>query len=324
MTRHAARELAAALLPDGRELTVRLAGPDDAATLLGLARAAFAARPETGAPAAALSDDVESVVDRLRDGAGYLAELDGEPVGSALVVPLDGLPCLCRVGVLPRARGAGVASFLVEVIGEHLADQGEPELILLAREDHPEIIARWRRAGFVPGGVRPGHVLLRRPLPIAAQAPDADAMRELGRRLAGVLRAGDLIIASGELGAGKTTFTQGLGAGLGVEGPVISPTFVLSRIHRSRGDGPTLVHVDAYRLAGADELEDLDLEESQADAVTLVEWGGGVAEGLADDRIDLDIRRGTDPDDDTRWVFVTLYGDRWDRAQVAAALKEDA
>ncbi|QIK73774.1 tRNA (adenosine(37)-N6)-threonylcarbamoyltransferase complex ATPase subunit type 1 TsaE [Propioniciclava coleopterorum] len=149
-------------------------------------------------------------------------------------------------------------------------------------------------------------------------------MRTLGRRLAGLLRAGDLIIASGELGAGKTTFTQGLGAGLDVDGPIISPTFVLARIHPPRTGGPTLVHVDAYRLGDAAELEDLDLEESLADSVTLVEWGTGVAEGLASDRLDVDIRRGTDPDDETRWVFVTPHGDRWDRARLAAALEEDA
>ncbi|WP_246227251.1 tRNA (adenosine(37)-N6)-threonylcarbamoyltransferase complex ATPase subunit type 1 TsaE [Propioniciclava coleopterorum] len=321
---HAVRELAAALLPDGRELTVRLADASDAATLLAVSHAAFAARPVHGAPAAALSDDEAAVGARLAAGTGYVAEVDGEAVGGAVVVPLEGEPCLTRVGVVPALRGQGVATFLVEVIGEHRADLGEPELTLLARADHPDVVERWRRVGFATDGERAGHLLLRRPLPLVARAADADAMRTLGRRLAGLLRAGDLIIASGELGAGKTTFTQGLGAGLDVDGPIISPTFVLARIHPPRTGGPTLVHVDAYRLGDAAELEDLDLEESLADSVTLVEWGTGVAEGLASDRLDVDIRRGTDPDDETRWVFVTPHGDRWDRARLAAALEEDA
>lgn len=102
--------------------------------------------------------------------------------------------------------------------------------------------------------------------------------------LAAVLRAGDVLILTGELGAGKTTFTQGLGAGLGVREGIISPTFVLSRIHPSvRGDGeaPDLVHVDAYRLGSAGELLDLDLDATVDRSVTVVEWGRGLAEALA-------------------------------------------
>lgn len=319
----AARELAAALLPDGREVVVRLAHDADAPTLLALSHEAFAAREVHGAPAAALSDDVGAVRDRLAGGTGYLVLLAGTPVGGAVVVESGGEPCLTRVGVVPAARGLGIATFLVEVIGEHRAEAGDAWLTLHARSDHPEIIARWRRAGFAPDGQIEGHLLLRRPLPLVAHAPDADAMRGLGARLAGQLRAGDLIIASGELGAGKTTFTQGLGAGLDVAGPIISPTFVLSRIHPPRGAGPALVHVDAYRLGDAAELEDLDLAETLGDAVTLIEWGTGLAEGLASDRIELDIRRGTDPNDEGRWVFVTPLGERWDRARLAAALQED-
>ncbi|MDQ1615459.1 MAG: tRNA threonylcarbamoyladenosine biosynthesis protein TsaE, partial [Actinomycetota bacterium] len=91
-----------------------------------------------------------------------------------------------------------------------------------------------------------------------AVATDAD-MRELGRRLAAVLRAGDLVLLSGELGAGKTTLTQGIGAGLGVRGAVTSPTFVIARLHPPLGEGPALVHVDAYRLGSLAELDDLDL-----------------------------------------------------------------
>lgn len=318
------RELAAALLPDGREVVVRLADALDAPTLLTLSHQAFAARDQQGAPAAALADQLEDVSSRLNDGTGYLALLDGQAVGGALVVDSpEGDPRLVRVGVVPAARGLGIATFLVEAIGEHRAELGETTLSLLARTDHPEIVARWRRAGFTPEGESAGHLLLRRPLPVVAHAPDADAMRALGARLAAHLRAGDLIIASGELGAGKTTFTQGLGAGLNVDGPIISPTFVLARLHPPRGTGPGLVHVDAYRLGDAAELEDLDLAETLADSVTVIEWGTGLAEGLAADRLELDIRRGTDPDDEGRWVFVTPLGGRWDRARLAAALQEE-
>lgn len=149
---------------------------------------------------------------------------------------------------------------------------------------------------------------------VTCVAPDADAMRALGARLASLLRAGDVIIATGELGAGKTTLTQGIGAGLDVAGPVISPTFVLSRIHHARSGGPDLVHVDAYRLGSFAEVEDLDLEESLPEAVTLVEWGEGVAEDLADDRLEIRIERGDDPDDERRTVIITGVGPRWDRA----------
>lgn len=119
----------------------------------------------------------------------------------------------------------------------------------------------------------------------------AEATEALGRRLAGVLRAGDLVILSGDLGAGKTTLTRGLGAGLGVRGPVTSPTFVIAREHPSTSGGPALVHVDAYRLGGVAELEDLDLQTSLDAAVTVVEWGEGLAEGLAEDWLEVRLSR---------------------------------
>lgn len=111
--------------------------------------------------------------------------------------------------------------------------------------------------------------------------PDADAMRALGAQVAARCRAGDVIVLSGPLGAGKTTFTQGVATGLRVSGTVTSPTFVISRVHRSLVDGPDLVHVDAYRLGGLSELDDLDLDASLGESVTVVEWGTGLAEHLA-------------------------------------------
>lgn len=135
----------------------------------------------------------------------------------------------------------------------------------------------------------------------------------LGRRLAGVLRAGDLVVLAGSLGAGKTTLTQGLGAGLRVRGGVTSPTFVIARVHRALQDGPDLVHVDAYRIGSLAEVDDLDLEASLEDSVTVVEWGSGKVEGLTEDRLLVELVRaegGTD--DETRTARVTGFGARWE------------
>jgi tRNA threonylcarbamoyladenosine biosynthesis protein TsaE len=151
-----------------------------------------------------------------------------------------------------------------------------------------------------------------------------EQMRELGRRLAKLLRAGDLVMLTGELGAGKTTLTRGLGEGLGIRGAVTSPTFVIARVHPSLSDGPPLVHVDAYRLGGGlDEMEDLDLDVSLPESVIVVEWGEGKVEELTDDRLEILIHRaaGTAPvpgataepheTDEVRHVTLTGLGERW-------------
>lgn len=122
-----------------------------------------------------------------------------------------------------------------------------------------------------------------------AEAVDAAAMRDLGASLARELRPGDLIVLDGPLGAGKTTFVQGLGAGLQVRGAVTSPTFVIARIHR--GPRADLVHVDAYRLADTVEVEDLDLDAQAEESVMVVEWGAGKVEGLAEQRLVVTISR---------------------------------
>jgi tRNA threonylcarbamoyladenosine biosynthesis protein TsaE len=141
-------------------------------------------------------------------------------------------------------------------------------------------------------------------------------MRDLGRELAGWLRAGDVVILTGPLGAGKTTLVQGIGDGLGVRGPVTSPTFVIARVHPAlagpKGSGPSLVHADAYRLGSVVEVDDLDLDADVASAVTVVEWGEGLAEGLAEDRLEISIQ--PDPDSDVRTVRLTGYGARWNGA----------
>ncbi|MFD9794821.1 tRNA (adenosine(37)-N6)-threonylcarbamoyltransferase complex ATPase subunit type 1 TsaE [Streptomyces sp. NPDC059070] len=137
--------------------------------------------------------------------------------------------------------------------------------------------------------------------------------QELGRRIAKLLRPGDLVLLTGELGAGKTTLTRGLGEGLGVRGAVTSPTFVIARVHPSLTGGPALVHVDAYRLGGGlDEMEDLDLDVSLPDSVVVVEWGDGKVEELSEDRLHVVIDRVVgETDDDRRTVDVRGVGGRW-------------
>ena len=144
----------------------------------------------------------------------------------------------------------------------------------------------------------------------------AAGMRALGRRLAALLRAGDLVILNGSLGAGKTTLTQGIGEGLGVRGPVTSPTFVIARVHPSVTGGPDLLHADAYRLASPAEVDDLDLDEAMGSSVTVVEWGGGLAEGLAADRLEVTIT----PADGARTVCFAGHGARWSAVTDSAFL----
>jgi tRNA threonylcarbamoyladenosine biosynthesis protein TsaE len=137
--------------------------------------------------------------------------------------------------------------------------------------------------------------------------PTVEDTRALGRRLAAELRAGDLVVLSGPLGAGKTALAQGIGEGLGVSGRVTSPTFVIARVHR----GPLpMVHVDAYRLrdSGRVDLDDLELDEELERAVVVVEWGDGVVEQLSDSHLEVRLDR---HDDDSRTATVTRVGPRW-------------
>lgn len=165
----------------------------------------------------------------------------------------------------------------------------------------------------------PGAAAPHDPSSVRITVPTPDRMRELGRRLAALLAPGDLVLLSGELGAGKTTLARGLGEGLGVRGAVTSPTFVIARVHPSLTGGPALVHVDAYRLGGGlDEMEDLDLDVSLPESVVVVEWGDGKVEELSEARLQVVIARtvgaAADEDgdgDDVREVTVTGIGPRW-------------
>jgi tRNA threonylcarbamoyl adenosine modification protein YjeE len=200
--------------------------------------------------------------------------------------------------------------------------------------------------GLPPGGPQPDlppeFHLNQQPDPpqpdLEIAVPTAAAMQDLGRQLATLLRPGDLVVLNGGLGAGKTTLVRGIGAGLGVRGPVTSPTFVIARIHPSLAGGPSLVHADAYRLGSPAEVDDLDLDADLDTSVTVVEWGGGLVEGLAAAWLDVTITplpeapgaagpgpgavgpgpgaggavgEGVGEGDEPRAVRLTGHGDRW-------------
>lgn len=156
----------------------------------------------------------------------------------------------------------------------------------------------------------------------------AGQLQAVAAAMAADLRRGDLLILSGGLGAGKTTFAQGLGKGLGVRAGIISPTFVLVRIHPALDGGPALVHADVYRLGSAADIDDLDLESTMDSAVTVVEWGAGRVEHLAESRLEITLVRPTggaqpdqtpavvvpgfeDDDDEPRQVRMKAFGPRW-------------
>jgi tRNA threonylcarbamoyladenosine biosynthesis protein TsaE len=196
-------------------------------------------------------------------------------------------------------------------LGEGRAERA----VVFAREELPHTARFWRQQGFAEFDRHPPYVELARALPRRYAVPTADDMRALAQQVAGLLRAGDVLVLSGDLGAGKTTFTQGLGAALQVRGDVTSPTFVISRVHPSLVGGPDLVHVDAYRLGGAAELDDLDLDTDLDRAITVVEWGEGLAEDLADSPLEIRILRtkGADAAEglDPRSVEIDPLGRRW-------------
>ena len=270
-------------------VVVRRVGPEAAADVLAVVHEAFGARPALDPPADALGEDLDSVARLLAVRGGLLASIDDAPVGCAILDPVPEGLVLRRFGVVPSAQGRGVATALVAAARD--AAVGRPAVLVVAREELPDTVAFWERHGFVETTRSAPFVQLALALDTVVDAPDAESMRALGERVGRSLAAGDLVVLTGELGAGKTTFTQGLGSGLRVRGDVTSPTFVIARVHPSLVGGPDLVHVDAYRLGGLDELDDLDLDASLEDAVTVVEWGAGLAEGLAESRLDVVIER---------------------------------
>jgi tRNA threonylcarbamoyladenosine biosynthesis protein TsaE len=319
------------------DLAVSVASVEDAAGMVEVIHAAFGARPVLDPPSTADAETAASVAQSLRRGAGIYARVGGRPAGVILVLPgREGVATFSRVSVHPDFQRHGIASAMVLAAESLAARQGYQRVELLAREELAELVAFWLHRGFHHDHVVPHGMILTKPLPMMIKVPTSTAMRDLGARLARLLEPGDVIIASGELGAGKTTLTQGIGRGLGTTGQVISPTFVLSRIHPSATGRPGLVHVDAYRLSGPDELDDLDLDATVPDSVTVVEWGRGVAEGLAADRLEIDIwhppvnvtgpggsggvppgidTAPTEPDSE-RIVIIRTVGSRWSNGRL--------
>jgi tRNA threonylcarbamoyladenosine biosynthesis protein TsaE len=297
------------------QLLVHEVGPEHAADLVQVVHAGFAAREVLDPPSTATDETVESVGAALAEHGGLLAVADDEPVGAMLFADHGDLLAMRRVAVHPDAQRLGVAGALVGAAERVARQRGYDGLRLAARSELPGTVRFWEHLGYGEVDRTGTDITMAKVLPVERVAETADEARALGEKLAGVLRAGDLVILSGDLGAGKTTFTQGLGAGLGVRGDITSPTFVISRVHPSLTGGPALVHGDAYRIGGVGELDDLDLDTSLDEAVTVVEWGEGVAEGLAETRLEVTITRahGGDELDDTdaRHLRFAPVGARW-------------
>jgi tRNA threonylcarbamoyladenosine biosynthesis protein TsaE len=317
-------------------IDVALVGPEAAEELLAVIHAGFGARVLLEPPSTAPEETSATVAAALEAHGGLLATSELGPVGGLLLEPSGDVLGLRRVAVHPDAQGRGAARALVASAERVAGERGYAATRVTARTELPRTLRFWKRLGYVEAQRDEPLVTLVKVLPVEVGTRSGEEARELGRRLAGVLAAGDVVILSGDLGAGKTTFTQGIGMGLRVRGDVTSPTFVISRVHPSLGAGPALVHVDAYRLGGIDELDDLDLDTSLEDAVTVVEWGEGVAEGLADNRLDVRITRARgaagdlagDPaaasvtDEDPRSLVLTPIGPRWLGADLRAVLTD--
>jgi tRNA threonylcarbamoyladenosine biosynthesis protein TsaE len=312
-------------------LDVREADAGDAEQIRAIIHGSFAARPVLDPPSTALDETTASLARSLARHGGLLCNVDGVPAGTMLFEPRDDRFWLRRVCVLPRLQSRGVATALVGVAEEVAAARGHDDVQLSARSELPATVTFWRRRGYAEIAREGCQLTLAKALPVELEVPTSDDMAALGRRLAGVVRRGDLLILTGDLGAGKTTLTRGLGAGLGVRGAVTSPTFVISRFHPSLDAGPGLLHVDAYRLGDGAELDDLDLDAQVDDAVTVVEWGDGMAEPLTPSRLRLQLirRRGDGPAGDqaverigeqARVVQVTPSGGRWVGARLRSTL----
>jgi len=313
-----------------KTVRVRPTTAADVPAVVAVVHAAFGARPVLDPPSTQLLETEESVRAVIAATGGLVAEADGQVVGAVLLGDHGERLGLHRVSVHPAQQGAGIVGLLAGAAEDVARERGCTGLELGARVELPQTVELWLHHGYAVIDRAGPHLTMAKELPFVLAVPEADDARALGHRLAPLLRAGDLVILTGDLGAGKTTFTQGLGHGLKVRGQVTSPTFILARAHRPSGDGPGLVHVDAYRLEGVDELDDLDLDSALATSVAVVEWGEGLAESLAVDRLEITLRRrrgdarmgdadGID-DTDPREVEVRPVGARWVGAGLRAAL----
>jgi tRNA threonylcarbamoyladenosine biosynthesis protein TsaE len=311
-------------------LNVVEAGPEHAPVIVDIIHRSFGARPVLDPPTTALDETVESVAEVLATAGGLLVERRGLPMGAMLFdESRPGQLGLRRVCVDPDIQARGVASAMVGVAEDTAEERGKDGIWLDVREELPDTVQFWSRRLYHPVGRDEPFIEFGKTLWLAREVPTPGEMQALATRLAPLLRAGDLLVLSGDLGAGKTTFTQGLGEALGVRGPITSPTFVLARTHPSLVEGPPLVHVDAYRLGHLSEIDDLDLDSSTESSVTVVEWGDGMAEQLTDSwlhvRIEVRGARPVDPlgtphdgdlddasdDHDSRVVTIKPHGPRW-------------
>lgn len=296
------------------DLRVREAVVDDAEAVREVIHAAFGARPVLDPPSTALSETDQTIAETLARDGGVICHVDGRPAGALLFADQGRALGLWRVSAVPHRQTRGVASAIVGVAEEVAGARGYDDIRLLARSELPATMTFWRRRGYAELAREGTNVEFGKALGAEVVAATADEAHAVGRRLADVTRSGDLVILAGELGAGKTTLAQGIGASLGVRGPVTSPTFVISRVHPSLVGGPALVHVDAYRLGDGAELDDLDLDAVIESSVTVVEWGDGMAEALTTDRLRVHIARsrgGRSGRDERRVVSVTPVGARW-------------
>jgi tRNA threonylcarbamoyladenosine biosynthesis protein TsaE len=295
------------------DLVLSVASADDASGMVEVISAAFGARPPLDPPSTAMAETPASVARAIAAGGGIFATVDRQPAGALIITDRGNrMASFQRVCVHPSFQRHGIASAMVNAAQEFAAELGFEEVEVFARDEFQQLIQFWQHRQFTERRTEPSGVVLGKKLPVLLEVPTADAMQRLGEQLALVLRRGDVVIASGDLGAGKTTLTQGIGRGLGTVGPIISPTFVISRVHDSVDERPGLVHVDAYRLTSAAEVDDLDLDAHLDSSVTVVEWGEGMAESLSEHRLEIHIRRRVGAEDDSRTVLLRPVGRRWD------------
>lgn len=300
------------------------AGPEDAAAVVGVIHRSFGAREMLDPPSTALDETEQSVAGALSAAGGLLVRRRDKPMGALLFdESRPGSLGLRRVSVDPEIQDRGVASAMVGVAEDTAEERGKDGLWLHVREELPVTIQFWTRRFYYPISQQGSTIELGKTLWLARELPTAQDTQAFAARLATLVKAGDVLVLTGGLGAGKTTFTQGLGAALGIRGPVTSPTFVIARTHPSLVQGPSLVHVDAYRLGAAAEIDDIDLDATVDEAVTVVEWGEGVAEQLSDSwleiRLENRLARPGDPlgtavngsGDETRVITVKPHGPRW-------------
>lgn len=306
------------------DLRVDGATTADAVAVRDVIHEAFASRPLLSPPGTALAETTESVAEAISRDGGLICRVDGVCAGAVLFADDGDALRLRRVSATPHFQSRGVASAIVGVAEDVAAARGYDDVLLHARAELPATVRFWLRRGYAEVSAEGHHVTLGKALPTEIVAATDAETREVGERIAGLVAASDVVLLTGELGAGKTTLTQGLGAALGVRGGVTSPTFVISRVHPSTVGGPALVHVDAYRLGDRAELDDLDIDAFVDEAVTVVEWGEGVAEALSDAWIRVHIRRehgsGEGEGADARVITVSSVGKRWVGARVRSTL----